>query len=109
MKKGNTIKVIIKHPGCIPYINWIPNELSALQDIVGGYIEVVNLTSDVCIICNEEGKLLDLDPNVKICGELFVGTIIIAGVDGEDFANVPATWSTMRTAMPFLFQSEVVV
>lgn len=108
MRKGNTIKVIIKHPGFIPYINWIPNELSALQDIVGGYIEVVKLFSDVIVVCNEEGKLKGMDYNCTIWGEDFVGDIFFCGVDGEDFVDIPFDMKTMKKILPMLFQEVAV-
>lgn len=38
----------------------IDNSLEALQAAVGGYIEVVPLTSKLAVICNEEGKLIGL-------------------------------------------------
>lgn len=85
----NKIKVIIKRPGEMPEIQTIPNELEALQTIVGGYIEAVTLATDLVIICNEEGKLLDLPYNCDICGASFVGTIIFAGINGDEFADVP--------------------
>jgi hypothetical protein len=85
----NKIKVIIKRPGEMPETQTIPNELEALQTIVGGYIETVTLATDLVIICNEEGKLLDLPYNCDICGASFVGTIIFAGINGDEFADVP--------------------
>lgn len=41
----------------------IKNELKALQETVGGYIETLTLAEGVVLICNEEGKLLKLEPN----------------------------------------------
>lgn len=73
----------------MPETQTIPNELEALQTIVGGYIETVTLATDLVIICNEEGKLLDLPYNCDICGASFVGTIIFAGINGDEFADVP--------------------
>lgn len=37
--------------------------LSELQSYVGGYIEMVNLPNGECMICNEEGLLLNLPYN----------------------------------------------
>lgn len=34
--------------------------LEQLQDIVGGYIEIVPLTSEVSMVVNEEGKFMDM-------------------------------------------------
>jgi hypothetical protein len=39
--------------------------LSELQSFVNGSIEIVYLDDATCMIVNEEGKLLDLKPNVE--------------------------------------------
>ena len=83
------IKVIIKEPGKAPEIKTITNDLGTLQSIVGGYIETVTLASDLVIICNEEGKLWNLPYNFDFGGQSFVGTVVIAGIDGDNFASFP--------------------
>lgn len=86
----NKIKVYVKMPGQDPEPWLIDNTLEALQEIVGGYIETVTATRDLVIICNEEGRLLGLPYNCRIRGYDFVGPIIYAGVQGDEFADVPA-------------------
>ena len=83
------MKAIIKRPGSGPDVIDIPNTLKALQEAVGGYIETVTVFTDSAIVCNEEGKLLHYPPNVRLFGEEFVGTILIVGIDGEEFCDVP--------------------
>lgn len=63
----------------------IPNTLQAMQEIVGGYIEVSRAANGLLIICNEEGRLQGLPEN-KIIG--FVGTVFICREDGEEFASL---------------------
>lgn len=67
----------------------IPNELDVLQQLVGGHIETVTIATDAVIICNEEGRILGLDPNCNYCGIDFVGPILIVGTDGEEFTDCP--------------------
>lgn len=86
MKKQ--ISVYIKHSGASPERTTIDNTLEALQKLVGGYIEVVTLSDDICVICNEEGALKGLPYNTNIGGNAFVGTVIYAGIDGEDFDDL---------------------
>lgn len=86
------INVYVKEPGKEPEKRTIPNTLEALQEIVGGYIETFRVASDLTIICNEEGRLLGLPYNCTVCGEAFVGTLIIAGVDGDEFCDIPTAW-----------------
>ena len=67
----------------------VPNQLHPLQELVGGYIETVTIAEDACIICNEDGRLLGLPYNCEFCGMNFVGPILIVGVDGDEFTDVP--------------------
>lgn len=89
------IRVIIKRPDeRYGHVTNISNTLKNLQRTVEGYIETVTL-GDIVIICNEEGRLLGLEPHVfRYRGETFVfcGTIIFAGVDGDEFADVPISF-----------------
>ena len=86
------IKIYVKEPGKDPEQRTIPNTLEALQKIVGGYIETYRVASDLTIICNEEGRLMGLPYNVTVYGTSFVGTIIFAGVNGDEFCDVPRAW-----------------
>ena len=64
--KQKEIKVLMVAPGEHPREVVLKNDLDALQKAVSigcdyrGLIEVVGLEDGVCIICNEEGKLLGL-------------------------------------------------
>lgn len=82
------IKVIVKDPGKPARVVWISNTLENLQRTVGGYIETVTISTDVVIICNEEGKLLGLPHNCRLCGCDFVGTLIIVGIDKDEFCSL---------------------
>lgn len=97
------IKVLRKVPNSIPVITEIANELEVLQDEVGGYIEVVTLTPDLAVICNEEGRLYGLRDNCTIFGVNFVGTILLVGVDGEHFTDLPLNENQMRKLFPRLY------
>lgn len=90
------ISVIIKRPGKKPYHTYISDTLENLQNTVGGYIKTVTFAIDSCIICNEEGRLIGLPYNCSICGVDFVGTIIFVGVDGDEFTDYPASWSSFK-------------
>lgn len=92
MKKK--IRAFIKRPeDKIGVITEIDNRLDEFQKIVGGYIETVTLMDEdpqVVIICNEEGKLLDLPYNCTINGDDFVGPIIAVGIENDDFGDFPS-------------------
>lgn len=79
-----TINVIIKEPGKLGYEKQIPNTLEALQAEVGGYIEVVNINSRLVAIVNEEGRMMNLKPNV--CN--LVGTIVFCSFEEDEFVSI---------------------
>lgn len=62
------IKVIVKDPGKPARVVWISNTLENLQRTVGGYIEIVTISTNFVIICNKERKLLGLPHNCRLCG-----------------------------------------
>lgn len=77
----NKIKVILVEPNKEPYIKEIEHTIENLQSIVGGLLEFVNLEEDVDIICNEEGKILNLEFNRSLGNDVIVGTFIIVGLN----------------------------
>ena len=83
------MKAIRKEPGCAPELIDIDNTLKALQTEVGGYIETVTIASDAVVICNEEGRILGLPDNCRVCGVDFVGTILVVGRNKDEFCDVP--------------------
>jgi len=85
----NTITVIEKKPGERAHTRQIENTLKAFQEAVGGYIETVTVASDMAIVCNEEGRLRGMPYNCSISNMPLVGTILFAGVDGDEFADIP--------------------
>lgn len=83
MENTGKIKVLVKKPGKLPEIKWLDNNLKTLQETVGGYIETVTLENGLLLICNEDGKLQGLPPNIRIGGDVIVGTVIACRSDDE--------------------------
>lgn len=79
---------IIKHPGQSAFTRDIENTLQAFQDLVGGHIEPVWMPGGICMIVNEDGKWLDLQPNFRMGNDLIVGTAVFVGVSGEEFCGL---------------------
>ena len=96
------ITVIVKNPGRRAEPRVIPNTLQELQAIVGGHIEAVRFASDCVILCNEEGKLRGMTPNIFLMGEMFVGPVIIVGTKGEDFDDIPMGFDLFVELIPQL-------
>ena len=73
------MKVAIVKYGEMPYLTEIPNTLESLKDIVKGYIEMVRLpfNHELILICNEEGKLLNLPPTMDLGFDIIHGNFLI--------------------------------
>lgn len=104
MKK---IKVIIKEPGKKPRSTNISDSLQNLQRTVGGYIEVVPISTDCVIICDEEGRIKGYPYCCRICGIDFFGTIIICGVSGDEFADIQIDFKQGKMVFRTLFEDGV--
>ena len=102
------MKALKIEPGKAPERIDIGNELEALQDAVGGYIQVLypDQHRPVGLICNEEGKCMGLKPNRALYRggkpyDVIVGTFLVVGVDeyartpphpGREFGYQPIMW-----------------
>ncbi|WP_295091923.1 DUF3846 domain-containing protein [Ruminococcus sp.] len=84
------MKILICEPHKRPYIKDIDHTLENLQEVVGGYIQALYpFDDDAAVICNEEGLLMDLEPNriVDRYGVIF-GTFFICGLTEDDFKGL---------------------
>lgn len=90
------IKVIIKRPDEeYGHVTAISNTLKNLQNTVGGYIEVINMPGYMLIV-NEEGTLQDMPYNCHVHGFTLFGTIIVAGIEGDEFSDVGISFADWR-------------
>ena len=83
------MRVLYKKVGENPVVKIINASLEAKQELVGGLIEVVPY-EDVLIICNEEGKILNMPPNVVFDYDYIAGDFFVIGDDYEhgDFKSL---------------------
>ena len=83
------MRVIIKEVGKEPRVEQVENDLATFQNLVGGYIEAVSTGQNICLVCNEEGKLNNLPDNFPIGNDVIAGTgvFVAYGNDGE-FADL---------------------
>ena len=85
--KQKEITVLMVEPGKAPKVTTLVNELDDLQKAVSigapsqGLIEIVDLEEDVCLLLNEEGKLIGLEPNRRLGKDVLVGTFYVTGQD----------------------------
>lgn len=91
------IKVIVKRPDeKYGHVTNISATLANLQKTVDGYIETLTLPG-FTIICNEEGIPLGLERNCMVYGFTFFGTIVVAGVKGDNFDDVGISFEEWKT------------
>ncbi len=83
------IRIFIKRPDVAVEAIEVPNTLEALQELVGGYIEVINLFPNIVVIVNKEGVLKDMPFNMYLAGHWLRGPVLFVGVKGEDFTHAP--------------------
>ena len=71
----------------------IENTLDAMQEFVDGPIEVINITDEILLVCNEEGKMRGLPPSAFIvrnqqAQDVIVGKFFLYREDGEDMVGI---------------------
>lgn len=96
MNKEKEIRVLKVSPHKKPEVVVLKNELADLQQAVSSglteqshLIELLGIEDDVDILLNEEGKLIDLEPNRRFGEDVLVGDFYVVGVDGEYLASLP--------------------
>lgn len=95
---NETIDICVFEPNKKPEMVTIDNTLEAMQRIVGGYIQIVKpWGGDVVLVCNEEGKVLNLPVNKLVVDgtgrtfDVIVGTffLTLAPRGSERFMTLP--------------------
>ena len=91
------IRVLKVAPGEHPMETTLINDLDELQKAVSigasyqGLIEIIEIEDGVCILCNEEGKLIGLEGNRRIGTDIITGVFYVTGEDDDgDLASLPA-------------------
>ena len=87
--KAKEITVLMVKPNESPIVTTIKNDLDSLQKAVSigaayqGLIEIIGIDNGVCILCNEEGKLIGLEGNRRIGNDIITGVFYVVGEDGH--------------------------
>lgn len=86
----NKVKIVYLKVNEEPKVMEIENTLEAKQKLVGGLIEEVPFRRGISLICNEEGKILNLKPNLFFKDDFIAGDCFFIGDDGmsEDFKSL---------------------
>ena len=90
------MRVLVVEPEHKPEVRDIDDSLKAMQKIVGGLIQPIYLDDSVALICNDEGKLMNLTANRGLrdkYGQIYdivFGTFFLCGAhaDSDSFASL---------------------
>lgn len=77
-------RMIVIEPHKAPYEAVIPDKLESLQETVSGYIEITYPFEDnAIVISNEESKLIGMNGNRRVNGQIYAGPMLISADDGS--------------------------
>ena len=91
------MRVLVVEPERRPEVKEIDDSLKEMQGIVGGYIQsIYPFEEPVALVCNDEGKLLDLPANRGLRDEngqiydIVFGTFFLCGApaDSDHFTSL---------------------
>ena len=85
------MRILIVAPDRHPRMAEIPHTLEAMQQTVGGYIEITYPWKDpVALVCDEEGILKQLPFNRLVAPQSAIfGTFFLCGIGEEDLTDLP--------------------
>ena len=90
------MRVLVVEPERRPEVREIDGSLKTMQEIVGGYIQPIYLDDSVALVCNDEGKLMNLQANRGLRdkdGQIYdivSGTFFLCGApaDSDHFTSL---------------------
>ena len=90
------MRVLVVKPERRPEVREIDDSLKAMQEIVGGLIQPIYLDDSVVLICNDEGKMINLPMNRGLRdkgGQIYdivSGTFFLCGIpaDSDHFTSL---------------------
>lgn len=90
------MRILVIEPERRPEVREIEDSLTTMQQIVGGLIQPIYLDDSVALICNDEGKLMNLPANRGLRDEngqmydIVFGTFFLCGApaDSDHFTSL---------------------
>ena len=90
------MRILVVEPERRPEVREIDDSLKVMQDIVGGLIQPIYFDDSVALICNDEGKLMNLPANRGLRdkdGQIYdivFGTFFLCGAppDSDHFTSL---------------------
>ncbi len=90
------MNVLLINPREVPKVVTIDGSLKSMQGLVGGTIQAVfPFVDPVALVCNDEGKLLGMEPNRALrhpdTGQVYdilCGPFFLCGLGDDNFASL---------------------
>ena len=82
------MRIVVKNVGCNPKVKEIEGSLQEMQKIVGGYIQCMPFPNNILCVLNEEGKLMNLQPNFVYNSDVIVGNVFFCSAGEEEFESL---------------------
>jgi len=101
-------KILVKRPGKPPEVVTVGDDQDtlhkAISDGVGGWLQHVDIVANgVQFDCwmDEEGKLKKLETNLRVPGDVFVGTLVMTGTNRSTGGTLGLNPKQLEAAMAF--------
>lgn len=104
---SDKLKILYKEVGKRPKPMEIEDTLEVKQKLVGGLIEVVPYIDNMLLICNEEGKILNMPANLLFDNDYIAGNCFVVGDDFQNEGFKSPTVDEIRTARKDLINRSV--
>ena len=101
------LTVLYKGVGERTRVMEIEDTLEAKQELVGGLIEVVPYKDNMLLVCNEEGKVLDMPSNLEFPNDYIAGNCFVVGDDSRNEGFKSLTRDEIRIARKDLMSRAV--
>jgi hypothetical protein len=101
MKTATKMAVAISPAGSVELIDLSSGSLEKLQTAVGGWVQAIELSNELTLWCNEEGKMIGLEHNPlaqhlwdRAFGagtDYIVGTVVLTGGTDDEGDTIGIT------------------
>lgn len=82
------LRVLMVEPHVAPYETLITDQLDDLQETVGGLFEMIGNGDGTLLVCNDEAKLIGMEGNRRLDGEIIAGPFFVVGEEGENLRSL---------------------
>lgn len=85
---GKQIRIMVKKVNQKHSVETVDDCLDTYHNLVGGFIEIVRLGNGICMVCDDEGKLKDYEPNLLFPNDIIMGDVFFCSEKDAEFASL---------------------